>query len=198
MGNGDTQLLTISSISGHRIMKTRHGKGRFGMTSVAQTLNGTTGRPGRLAPGHCTLPSAVTTTRHGCHCWKRPMQKRMVIIQVSRAGLSGECGSFYVRQSAVWQLLNSTTREAIEDLTGGVTSEIMSRDILDKERFWNEDLMNVNKKFVFGCATGLYGRWLYPHYYASKERSGIHECHAYSVMDAKEINGQRLLRLRYV
>ncbi|KKZ66922.1 hypothetical protein EMCG_07418 [[Emmonsia] crescens] len=86
--------------------------------------------------------------------------------------------------------------EAIEDLTGGVTSEIMSRDILDKERFWNEDLMNVNKKFVFGCATGLYGRWLYPHYYASKERSGIHECHAYSVMDAKEVNGQRLLRLR--
>ncbi|OAX81293.1 hypothetical protein ACJ72_04370 [Emergomyces africanus] len=86
--------------------------------------------------------------------------------------------------------------EAIEDLTGGVTSEIMSRDILDKERFWTEDLMNVNKKFVFGCATGLYGRWLYPNYYGSKERSGIHECHAYSVMDAKEINGQKLLRLR--
>ncbi|KAG5300071.1 calpain-9 [Histoplasma capsulatum G186AR] len=86
--------------------------------------------------------------------------------------------------------------EAVEDLTGGVTSEIMARDILDKERFWNEDLMNVNKKFVFGCATGLYGSWLYPQYYGSKERSGIHECHAYSVMDAKEINGKRLLRLR--
>ncbi|PGH14291.1 hypothetical protein AJ79_03113 [Helicocarpus griseus UAMH5409] len=86
--------------------------------------------------------------------------------------------------------------EAIEDLTGGVTSEIMSRDILDKDRFWKEDLLNVNKKFVFGCTTGLYGRWLYPSYYDSKERSGIHECHAYSVMDAKEINGQRLLRLR--
>ncbi|ODH48798.1 hypothetical protein GX48_05123 [Paracoccidioides brasiliensis] len=86
--------------------------------------------------------------------------------------------------------------EAIEDLTGGVTSEIISRDVLDQDRFWNEDLMNVNKKFVFGCATGLYGRWLYPSYYDSKERSGIHECHAYSVMDAKEINGQRLLRLR--
>ncbi|KLJ11642.1 hypothetical protein EMPG_13182 [Blastomyces silverae] len=86
--------------------------------------------------------------------------------------------------------------EAIEDLTGGVTSEIRSRDILDKERFWKGDLINVNKKFVFGCATGLYGRWLYPDHYSSKERSGIHECHAYSIMDAKEINGQRLLRVR--
>lgn len=123
----------------------------------------------------------------------------MVIIQVSKAGLLGECDAFYftlVKTSL--QLLSSMAREAVEDLTGGVTSEIMARDILDKERFWNEDLMNVNKKFVFGCATGLYGSWLYPQYYGSKERSGIHECHAYSVMDAKEINGKRLLRLRYV
>ncbi|PGH01673.1 hypothetical protein GX51_05119 [Blastomyces parvus] len=86
--------------------------------------------------------------------------------------------------------------EAIEDLTGGVTSEIRSRDILDKERFWKEDLLNVNKKFVFGCATGLYGRWLYPDHNSSKDRSGIHENHAYSIMDAKEINGRRLLRVR--
>ncbi|PGH19258.1 hypothetical protein AJ80_04123 [Polytolypa hystricis UAMH7299] len=87
--------------------------------------------------------------------------------------------------------------EAIEDLTGGVTSEIMSTNILDKERFWKEDLMNVNKEFLFGCATGMYSQWLYPGYYEfPRERSGIHEAHAYSIMDAKEINGERLLRLR--
>ncbi|KAJ5759285.1 hypothetical protein N7520_006441 [Penicillium odoratum] len=33
--------------------------------------------------------------------------------------------------------------EAIEDLTGGVTSEILSNDILDKDRFWNEELMKI-------------------------------------------------------
>ncbi|KGQ02051.1 hypothetical protein PAAG_11232 [Paracoccidioides lutzii Pb01] len=118
------------------------------------------------------------TTKHGCPCWKRPMLRPTGIIQASKAGLLGNFG------------------EAIEDLTGGVTSEIISRDVLDQDRFWNEDLMNVNKKFVFGCATGLYGRWLYPSYYDSKERSGMHECHAYSVMDAKEVNGRRFLRLR--
>ncbi|OJD27456.1 hypothetical protein ACJ73_01146 [Blastomyces percursus] len=91
---------------------------------------------------------------------------------------------------------NETWLEAIEDLTGGVTSEIKFLNILDKEKFWKEVLINVNKKFVFGCATGLYGRWLYPDHYSSKERSCIHESPAYSIMDAKEINGQRLLRLR--
>jgi hypothetical protein len=90
-------------------------------------------------------------------------------------------------------------REAIEDLTGGVTSEIMTSNILDLEKFWTEDLRNVNKQFLFGCATGLYSRWLYPSYYDfARERSGIHESHAYSIMDAREINGERLLRLRYV
>lgn len=92
-----------------------------------------------------------------------------------------------------------TPREAIEDLTGGVTSEIMTSNILDKEKFWTEDLMNVNKQFLFGCATGLYSHWLYPAYYDfPRERSGIHEAHAYSIMDAREIKGERLLRLRYV
>ena len=90
------------------------------------------------------------------------------------------------------------SREAIEDLTGGVTSEITTSNILDKEKFWTEDLMNVNTQFLFGCATGLYSRWLYPSYYDfPRERSGIHEGHAYSIMDAREINGERLLRLRY-
>ncbi|KAK2786281.1 hypothetical protein FQN52_007872 [Onygenales sp. PD_12] len=88
--------------------------------------------------------------------------------------------------------------EAIEDLTGGVTSEMISRNILDKERFWNEDLMNVNKKFLFGCATGLYGRWLYPYYYGGNGEGseGVVTSHAYSVMDAREIKGKRMLRLR--
>ncbi|KAH6074574.1 hypothetical protein HBI65_237710 [Parastagonospora nodorum] len=77
--------------------------------------------------------------------------------------------------------------EGIEDLTGGVTSEVFATDILDKNKFWREELMNVNKTFLFGCGQmgGAYG-----------ERRGIQEKHAYSIMEAREIDGQRLLKLR--
>jgi hypothetical protein len=47
--------------------------------------------------------------------------------------------------------------------------------------------MNVNKQFLFGCGQmgGKYG-----------QRKGILEKHAYSIMEAREINGERLLKLR--
>ncbi|KAJ5650659.1 Alpha/beta hydrolase fold-3 [Penicillium longicatenatum] len=87
--------------------------------------------------------------------------------------------------------------EAIEDLTGGVTSEILSNDILDKDRFWKEELMKVNEEFLFGCGTGLFSNWLDPKYKGPpRDRKGISENHSYSIMEAREIKGHRLLRLR--
>ncbi|PNP42229.1 hypothetical protein TGAMA5MH_05911 [Trichoderma gamsii] len=78
--------------------------------------------------------------------------------------------------------------EGIEDLTGGVTSEIFTTDILDKEYFWKE-LMKVNQDFLFGCSTGVWGaNW--------GERKGILELHSYSIQKAVDINGKRLLRLK--
>jgi hypothetical protein len=77
--------------------------------------------------------------------------------------------------------------EGIEDLTGGVTTELFSTDILDKDKFWREELMNVNKHFLFGCGqmNGVHG-----------QRRGIIEKHAYSVMEAREVSGIRLVKLR--
>lgn len=57
----------------------------------------------------------------------------------------------------------------------------------------------MNKEFLFGCGTGIFSNWLAPSYNGPpRERKGIVNHHAYSIMDAKEINGQRLLRLRLV
>ncbi|PWY78339.1 putative calpain [Aspergillus heteromorphus CBS 117.55] len=87
--------------------------------------------------------------------------------------------------------------EALEDLTGGVTSDILTSNILDKDRFWKEELMQVNKEFLFGCGTGLFSNWLDPDYRGPpRDREGISENHSYSIMDAREVDGQRLLRLR--
>jgi hypothetical protein len=75
-------------------------------------------------------------------------------------------------------------------LTGGVTTELLTSDILDTDEFWTNEIMKVNKEFLFGCSTGLLGE-----YYGS--RDGISERHAYVLMEARELsNGQRLVKLR--
>ncbi|KAL8810965.1 MAG: hypothetical protein Q9200_002182 [Gallowayella weberi] len=78
-------------------------------------------------------------------------------------------------------------KEGLEDLTGGVTSELLTTDILDKNEFWTEELMNVNKSFLFGLSAKG-GRW--------GERKGIVEDHSYSVMEARELDGFRLLKIK--
>ena len=86
--------------------------------------------------------------------------------------------------------------EAIEDLTGGVTTELYSTDILDKEAFWNEEIKQVNKEFLFSCATGSYDHWMPWMESSPDDRGGIVSSHAYSIMDAVERKGHRLLKVR--
>ena len=85
------------------------------------------------------------------------------------------------------------TSEAIEDLTGGVTTELFTSDILDQEAFWTDELMKVNEEFLFGCATGVFDSW---QGWSTGERKGIYTMHAYSILEAREIKGERLLRVR--
>ena len=69
-----------------------------------------------------------------------------------------------------------------------MTTELFSVDILDKDKFWTDRLMNVNKLFLFGLSQmgGVHG-----------ERAGIIESHAYSIMEARELDNFRLLKIRY-
>ncbi|KAG8156468.1 hypothetical protein KVR01_013702 [Diaporthe batatas] len=80
--------------------------------------------------------------------------------------------------------------EALEDLSGGVTTELLASDIFDTDAFWDNELSKVNQEFLFGCSTGLldggYG-----------ERDGISEGHAYVIMEARTLkDGTRLCKLR--
>lgn len=121
------------------------------------------------------------------------MLKLMATIPPSKAGLLG-------RTSPDTCLARALTyvREALEDLTGGVTSDVLTSNILDKDRFWKEELMHVNQEFLFGCGTGIFSNWLEPEYSGPpRDRKGICENHSYSIMEAREVDGQRLLRLRY-
>ncbi|KAJ7693200.1 hypothetical protein B0H17DRAFT_1010276 [Mycena rosella] len=84
--------------------------------------------------------------------------------------------------------------EAVEDLTGGVSSYIQTKDILDIDKFWSEELLNANKDRLFGCSfQGLDG-----------SRSGDNQAkifglignHAYSVLRAVEAKGKRFVVVR--
>ncbi|RDW71541.1 putative calpain family cysteine protease protein [Coleophoma cylindrospora] len=83
------------------------------------------------------------------------------------------------------------TGEGLEDLTGGVTTELLTSDILDKEQFWKDELLKVNQDFLFGCSTGIFRNWG-----TWGNRKGIQEGHAYSVMKAVEVDDKRLLLLK--
>ncbi|KAF2732750.1 cysteine proteinase [Polyplosphaeria fusca] len=69
--------------------------------------------------------------------------------------------------------------EAVEDLTGGVTTKLMTTRILSKERLWNE-LLEVNNQFLFSASSpGDYGD-------DTSARRGLALNHAYSIIKAVE------------
>lgn len=78
-----------------------------------------------------------------------------------------------------------------------MTTELFTTDILDKNKFWSEEIMKVNTDFLFSCATGTFDKWQDSDV-ASRigARNDIYRMHAYSIMEAKEIKGYKLLKVR--
>ncbi|RKO88674.1 hypothetical protein BDK51DRAFT_17293, partial [Blyttiomyces helicus] len=84
--------------------------------------------------------------------------------------------------------------EGIEDITGGVTTELFTRDLLDPDRFWNEELLQVNKDFLFGCSVQIMES-------EGKEQgdcrhTDLHCNLTYNVLRAVKVNGKRLVFIR--
>lgn len=80
--------------------------------------------------------------------------------------------------------------EAVEDLTGGVTTMILSADVLDVDELWTDGLLKVNKQYLFGAMTRTYENS------NDINRQGIEDSHAYTVMKAVEYNGERLVMIK--
>ncbi|KAJ3914411.1 hypothetical protein F5877DRAFT_50565 [Lentinula edodes] len=84
--------------------------------------------------------------------------------------------------------------EAIEDLTGGVSTFIPANDIFNIDRFWNEELLKANQDRLFGCSyqgldTSRSGDF-------DAKISGLIGNHAYSVLRAIEVKGKRFVVIR--
>ncbi|KAJ3044236.1 hypothetical protein HDV00_002914 [Rhizophlyctis rosea] len=79
------------------------------------------------------------------------------------------------------------TGEAVEDLTGGVITPIHTADILDPDRFWEEELTKVPKHFLFACSVQKEGHI---------SHNGLIHNHAYSVLEARQVRDKKLVLIR--
>ncbi|EEU39789.1 uncharacterized protein NECHADRAFT_104274 [Fusarium vanettenii 77-13-4] len=151
-------------------------------------------------------------------CWDSPSMQRDLLQQIDREDVenvyrktyqTGSKALFFAQckdQNETWvplvekayakahgdyaSLSGGWIGEGLEDLSGGVTTELLTSDILDIDEFWDKEMSRVNDEFLFGASTGLL-----EHGYG--ERNGISEGHAYVVMEARTLkSGQRLVKLR--
>lgn len=151
-------------------------------------------------------------------CWDSPSMQRDLLQQIDREDVenvyrktyqTGSKALFFAQckdQNETWvplmekayakahgdyaSLSGGWIGEGLEDLSGGVTTELLTSDILDIDEFWDNEMSRVNEEFLFGASTGLL-----EHGYG--ERNGISEGHAYVVMEARTLkSGQRLVKLR--
>ncbi|KAF9969489.1 hypothetical protein BGZ73_008144 [Actinomortierella ambigua] len=78
--------------------------------------------------------------------------------------------------------------QGVEDLTGGVSTLMYTSDILDTDRFWEEEMLQVNKSILLGCSINFTDMY--------NADCGLVSGHAYSVLEATEYDGERLVHIR--
>lgn len=80
--------------------------------------------------------------------------------------------------------------EAVEDMTGGVTTALMTDRILSKDKLWQE-LLTVNESFLFAASSPGWGT-------DREARQGMALNHAYSILRAVEAVGEDDKKVRLV
>lgn len=80
--------------------------------------------------------------------------------------------------------------EAVEDMTGGVSTTVFTNRILSKDKLWRE-LLNVNKEFIFAASSPGWGS-------DREARQGVALNHAYSILKAVEVEAEDGEKVRLV
>ncbi|KAF7361016.1 Calpain catalytic domain-containing protein [Mycena sanguinolenta] len=106
------------------------------------------------------------------------------LVEKAYAKLHGDYGS----------LCSGYASEGVEDLTGGVSSFIQCKDILDKDKFWKEELLQANRDRVFSCSFQGLNPTRNGNFNATV--NGLWGNHAYSILRTIEVSGRRFLVLR--
>ncbi|KAJ7202645.1 hypothetical protein GGX14DRAFT_370195 [Mycena pura] len=88
----------------------------------------------------------------------------------------------------------NSTDYACATLSSGVSSFIQCKDILDKEKFWTDELLNANRDRLFACSFQGLSPTRNGTFNATV--SGLWGNHAYAVLRALEHKGKRFLVLR--
>ncbi|KAF8802683.1 cysteine proteinase [Phlegmacium glaucopus] len=121
-------------------------------------------------------------TRKGLHFARSGTEGEtwVPLIEKAYAKLHGDYAS----------LSGGLSSEAIEDLTGYV-------DILDKDRFWKEELLKATQDRLFGCSfAGLDTSRKTELFAGSPDVNGLIGGHAYSILRVKKCKGKRFVVLR--
>ncbi|KAJ6479648.1 hypothetical protein C8R45DRAFT_872686 [Mycena sanguinolenta] len=106
------------------------------------------------------------------------------LVEKAYAKLHGDYGS----------LCSGYASEGVEDLSGGVSSFIQCKDILDKDKFWKEELLQANRDRVFSCSFQGLNPTRNGNFNATV--NGLWGNHAYSILRTIEVSGRRFLVLR--
>ena len=91
--------------------------------------------------------------------WLPLLEKAFAKAHGDYSAIDGGFTGFVISAQSLSKRLLSCSSEAIEDLTGGVTTDLLSTDILDRDKFWSEEIMKVNEEFLFSCSTGRFDKW---------------------------------------
>lgn len=76
-------------------------------------------------------------------------------------------------------------------MTGGVSTQLYTRDIMNRDRFWQEELHQLNTEFLFSVRTSNYGGY-------GMTANSIDAPTGTPIIRTYEGHGQRLLLLRSV
>ncbi|KAJ7689681.1 hypothetical protein B0H17DRAFT_632061 [Mycena rosella] len=106
------------------------------------------------------------------------------LVEKAYAKLHGDYGSLY----------SGYASEGVEDLTGGVSSFIQCKDILDTDHFWTHELLQANRDRLFACSFQGLSPTRNGNFNATI--SGLWSNHSYSVLRTLDYKGKRFLVIR--